>query len=691
MTADHLSYQRATSVSLIGLGFQIIFAFATLLYGLFGQDPAALSASFAIMLGIPVWLGLALVFHQHRLERIEAMETEAYAASSAAQASVFGDTGGAENVQANKLAWMHKWFLPILSLAIGAAYVSLGIVRFLANRAALDEGGWTAPEHGGWGISIGVAVAVVGFVFARFVAGMAKQSVWSMLNAGAAAAVGSSLLGAALFIAHFAAEAIGRAGIIKYLPVVIDVGMIALGAEIALNFVLTLYRPRKPGEYLRPAFDSRILAFLAAPDRLAESISEAINYQFGFNVSSTWFYRLVSRSISLLLVLGILISWFMTSFTVVRADQQGVLLRSGRIVREVESGLVFKRPWPFETVLTYPARRVNSITVGTELAPTDDPTAPILWTTATGVAEQYLIVRSSSVGADRGDSSYALLAVEIPILYKVERLLDFLALAQDGARDDRDSMRDDLLESVASRVVTQVMSKYAVDQILGPQRPEIAVELQGAIQQAFEGLGRDGNGDGRPDGAGVRVIFTGIQGVRPPKDVAEAFEAVVAGDHKREAAIQSARAQAILSLGSVAGSIDLANQILDELVRLDRLQSSGANQEQITEQEQRVMDLIVDAGGEAAATIADARKERWVRHMGQRARAQQYQGQVEAYRAAPRAYMTRLYLDALVQTLREARVWITPFESPSIELDQIETNVEIGGLTPSDLEGNNEE
>ncbi len=692
MTADHLSYQRATSVSLIGLGFQIFFALATLLYGIFGQDPAAVSASLAIMLGIPIWLGLALVFHQHRLERLEAMEAEAYAASSAAQASVFEDTAGGENVQANKLAWMHKWFLPILSLAIGAGYVILGIYRFIANRAPIEAGEWTAPEQGGWGISIGVAVAVIGFVFARFVAGMAKQSVWSLLNAGAATAVGSSLLGVALFIAHFAAEAIGRDGLIKFLPLAIDVYMVALGAEIALNFVLTLYRPRKPGEYLRPAFDSRILAFLAAPDRLAESISEAINYQFGFNVSSTWFYRLVSRSLSLLLVLGILVSWFMTSFTVVRADEQGLLLRSGKVIREVDSGLVFKRPWPFDRVVTYPADKVSTLTVGTTLAPPESPNAPILWTTATGVDERYLIVQASADAIPGDDDrSFALMAAEIPIHYAVSDLRTFLALAQDGPSGERDRIRNELLEATASSVVTQVMSRYAVDEILGPRRPDIAAELQAAIQGAYDRLGRDLNNDGEPDGAGVRIVFTGIQGVRPPREVAAAFEAVVSSDQRRQAAIESARAQAILELGSVAGSVDLANQIRDELARLERLKAESASGQRITEQEQRVMTLIVEAGGQAAAEISDARKERWVRHMGQRARAKHYQGQIAAYRAAPRAFVTSRYLDTLLEVLGGARIWITTFDIPNIHLDQLEQNVDIGGLTPTDLEPEQDE
>ncbi len=51
----------------------------------------------------------------------------------------------------------------------------------------------------------------------------------------------------------------------------------------------------------------------------------------------------------------------------------------------------------------------------------------------------------------------------------------------------------------------------------------------------------------------------------------------------------------------------------------------------------------------------------------------------------------RLYLDTLAEAMRDARIWITPFEAPGIELDQIEQNVDIGGLTPSDLEANQDE
>ena len=74
--------------------------------------------------------------------------------------------------------------------------------------------------------------------------------------------------------------------------------MIVVAAEIVLNFVLNLYRPRIPGETPRPAFDSKLLSLFSAPDNLVRSINEAVNYQFGFDITSSWGYQLLMRSVA---------------------------------------------------------------------------------------------------------------------------------------------------------------------------------------------------------------------------------------------------------------------------------------------------------------------------------------------------------------------------------------------------------
>ncbi|MEO1130070.1 MAG: SPFH domain-containing protein, partial [Planctomycetota bacterium] len=669
----------ATAVSLFGLAFQLVFALALLIYSIFGNDPSAFSGSLATFLGVPIWLSLALVFHQHRLERLEAIEIEAFRTSAAAESSVFEETGAGEDVQARKLAWMHKWFLPATSLVIGAGYVTLGFVMFFRNQGYASHETFRTPELTGWAIAIGVATAAIGFVFARFVAGMAKQPVWRLLNAGAGAAVGTALLGAALFTGHFLAQALGSDGLLRYLPMVIDIYMIALGVEVGLNFVLTLYRPRRPGEYLRPAMDSRILAFLAAPDRLAESISEAVNYQFGFDVSSTWFYRLISRSIALLVILGVLTIWMMTAFTVVQPDERGLVLRGGKFERQVESGLVIKRPWPFDRVVTFPAQSINEVTVGSATLTTGNDRGPILWTAERTGSERFLIVRPAA--STQGDSrGVALVSVEIPIHYVVEDLFAYTKLAQDGPSSDRDAIRKDLLRALSSRVVLEYLSNYTVDEILGADRVAIGQRLGTLLQEQYDAIE-----------AGVRLVFVGLQGVTPPQDVASSFEQVVAADQKRSAEIERAETYRIRQLAAAAGDIDRAQRIVEAIGQLNELGGPGAEGQDAAELELLITELIEQAGGQAAIDIANARRQRWERHMGERVRAVRAMGQRAMYAAAPEAFLAGVYLEAMRSLMSGVRVWIVPDDELQLRGNFEETQVDMIGYDGSGLETDNEE
>lgn len=677
MTADHLSYKRATTVSLIGLAIQAVLGVVMLIYARLASDSAGLTGALAMLLGLPIWTALALVFHQHRLERLEALEADAYAASSAAQASVFEEAGGADTqAQARRLAWMHKWFLPSMSLLVGAALLGVGAIRFLQTRGeATAEAALKPPAQPGWAISIGVGVAIVGFIFARFVAGMAKQRVWALLHAGSAAAVGSALIGAAMVVAHFLMVATRSDTLLRYLAPALSVYMAALGAEMFLNLVLNLYRPRKAGEYQRPAFDSRVLAFVAAPDRLAESISDAINYQFGFNVSATWFYQLLARSLGSLLILGLLTLWAMSVFTVVKPQERGLLLRNGRLVREVGPGLVIDWPWPWSSVERFPADAVNEINVGT---PRPTKNEPILWTNDHSPDEKFMLVQPprASVGGP-GDSSAKsgdlnLLSAEVPINYIVTDLVRYKRLAQDGPRGKEDQMRRELLTAAASGVVSRYMATLDVDQILGAERRFMSERIRALLQKEF---------DERLD-AGVKVIFTGVSGVHPHKDVAPAFEAVVAADQKRRTAVETAEADAIRALAQVVGDVDRAKAIIAELNRLDALQGPGADAGERISQEQRVIDLIVSAGGDAAALISQAKAERWEKHFAARGRAAASEGQIASYRAAPQPYRVARYYEALREAARSDRVYIVP-PRVRVRINQEEQEPVISAFSPA--------
>lgn len=658
MKADYLSFQRATSRSLLGLGIQLALGLGLLIYGYLGQEPAARTASVFVLIGVPVWLALAVLFDQHRRERIEAIEAEAFAASDAATSSVFDQQADDLRVAAKRLKMLYRFMIPGVSLAVGGLLVGLGLWRLDLARAALRGEFRPAPQHG-WAMAIGIGAAFVGFLFARYISGMAKQKVWANLRAGAGFAVGSALLGLALAIGH-AVRLGGQDVVLRFLPVAFSVFLVAMGAEVFLNFLLDIYRPRKPGEFPRPAFESRILGFVAAPDRIAASIGEAINYQFGYDVSSSWVYQLLSRTVFKVLVpVAILAMWSMSCLVVIRPHERGMVLRFGDVSRVIGPGLHIKWPWPVERVeipeyarrnaqghVEFASRTVTGVrTIDVGSVPPANDGKPILWTNDHATMEIFFLVQPGGVVRDtsRAGSDLALLAVEVPLHYAVADVEKFERLAPP-------EMRDALLKAVAQRVITRYVSSLSVGQLLSAQRDQLQRELRLRLDRELAALD-----------AGIQVLFIGVDGIHPPKDTATAFEQVVGAEQKYHARLKSARGEAIKTLTASVGSVELANQIvaeLDTLASLPGADAGGNPNPAVTEQQIKIRGLIEKAGGRAAALILEASADRWQRHMGERARLAAYQGQLGTFKAAPSIYKASLYLDALRSAIQGARVFV---------------------------------
>ncbi len=685
MKVDFLTYRTAVGVAIRGLALQVAFTVTMLIYSVLAHDHAAMSATVYMGIGIVVWACLAVVFDQHRRERIEAMEAETLAASPVS-GSVF-QTGGDEfRPAARRLAWLHKVFLPGASLGVGVLLLAAGLWRLQSVRdlhfpAVNDKAISTVtpdvvylPTQGAW-VLVGLAIAAIGFVFARLAATMARQTVWTNLRAGAGYAVGSALLGLALAVCYFADELVPPPVFTKYLQFAIPVFMILMGIECFFNFVLAVYRPRKQGEYPRPAFDSGLMSFVSAPDRIAESISDAINYQLGFNVTSGWFYRLLSRTAMPLLAAGLLIIWGLTAVGVVKPHQQAIILRMGAPVRVETPGLFFKWPWPIETVsipeyfgktdkgrlrvqdLTVTG--VRNLTLGTSPPASSEA---VLWTNDHAGVEVYQYVRTdgSAARADGELADIAIVSVEIPMQYAIRDVRLFDTIAEPARRDD-------LISAIAKREITRYCQELSLDDLLGANRAKVSATIAKRVQAALDRL--NPGPDGTPMGSGVEVIFAGISGVHPPKEAAKSFETAVQADQRKEANIDAAKADAVKSLTAVVGDVSVARQIIQELDGLDAMTASGADASAIAAQEFKIRGLIESARGSAASLLSKAAADRWTTHMGDRGRASRYEGQLALFNASPLLYQSNLYFESLLGAMRGARVYVTSEEVPDLRID----------------------
>lgn len=678
MKADYLTFRRGTSVSILGFAIQLVLALAFLIYAQYSRDHAAFTAALYLGLGLLVWFTLGVMFDLHRRERLEALEIDSFGATESGSAF----TSGEEEIReaARRLAAMQRFFVPAMSLLIAVGLIAIGWWRLADAQTIVHQEATVDAALPGWGISIGIGAAFVGFVFARFVAGMAKQKVWASLRAGAAYAVGAALLGLALAVSHFINYAGKEDVALRYMPAAFAIALIVLGCEVIVNFAMDIYRPRRPGEDPRAALDSRVLGFLAAPDKIAESLGEAINYQFGIDVTGSWFYKLLSRSLATLAVLAAATAWLLTGLVVIEPHQRAMILTWGTVTRaDVGPGLHFKWPWPISTVeipeqvemRVVDGRPVESrlrtvegvrvLHIGTN--PPDEDKGPILWTKQHALNEQFLIVQPSkdavpagSSPAPSGDSKdVALVAVEVPVHYVVKdvRLFDEVASPE---------VRDRLFTSLGRRVVMNFASTLTVDQVLTTDRSRLAEQLRAELTREFGRL----NG-GR--GAGIEILFVGIEGVHPPMKVAPQFEQVIGDRQKRDMAIEDAQRYKIERLTTAAGTVDRAETIASKLDQLDTMMRAGADETEIAEYRLEIQHDLEAAGGEMGALLIQASAQRWTRHMGERGRSALHQGQVASYTAAPELYRAKKYFEALAEVMVGARVFIVPENTSMVRLE----------------------
>tara|TARA_R110000782_G_scaffold101029_15_gene187617 strand:- start:3501 stop:5621 length:2121 start_codon:yes stop_codon:yes gene_type:complete len=678
---DHLAYRRAALVCTLGLVIQAILTVVLFVYARFTGDHAAGTSVYLLGSGLIVWATLLLVFDQQRRERLESIEAEQLNAAGGSS-SAFEASNDDLRVAARRLATIQKWVVPLASIAVAAINLTGGIIR-LKDWSDVGNKIGTLPGSLGWTLSLGLGIAVAMFVFARFVSGMGTLRPWSSLRAGAAQAVAIALIGLLIAAGAFFQMALSQSWMAVAVPYIVPVILMILGVETVLHLVFDLYRPRGAGDEPRPAFDSRLLGLVAAPDRIAESVGEAVNYQFGVDISGSWFYQLLSRWVFGLVAMGLLIAWLLTAVVVVQPYQRGLILTFGKVTEplfsmgdrgetgDIGPGLHVKFPWPISTFEIptvgdrsrrggdggqYATAGVRVLQLGS--SPPDDPLKPILWGEQHAAREYLNIVQPgldtvvTRSGGTSTASGLSLLAIEVPVQYVVRDVELFDRFAAPGYRES-------LLTSVGRRAVTQYIGQMSIDEVIASKRVEISGDLKAILEEAY---GRFNGGQG----AGIEILFVGAHGVHPPIKVAPNFERVVKARQNREAVIEEAMKEKTTRLTAAAGSVDLAGQIVAKLVQLDGVRGQGTDEE--TELELQVQRLLEQTGGQAGELLLSAGAERWDRHMSERGRAALLQGQNMAYLAAPSLFRSKMYFDALRDAMADARVYVTPDSIPALHI-----------------------
>ncbi len=575
--------------------------------GVAGFAVARFANSLAGIVGV-VFMGLGILvaavsWFQMRLEdreRLERLELEELARShgetalfEAKDAEVFPAQRSREQFE--------RFFVPTFTVLLfllqgGGAYF---LWRWLSQSTLV-----TAVKEPITGLALFGLFSLVLFLLGRFSGTVARIEHLRLLRPGASCLLANAVLCAVVMLGLIGVWA-GFSSVDYYLACVLAALLALLAVETLIQLVLEIYRPRVKGKIERPLYESRLIGLLGQPEGLITTAAQALDYQFGFKVSETWFYRFFEKALGWLILLQVAALLLSTCAVFIDAGEQGLLERFGKPVAgrtPLGPGAHLKWPWPIDRVYRFRTEQIQSFHVGSMPDPKREAERIVLWTVPHMKEEvDFLIANrdmSSLTATNRVTGKrtppVSLLTVSIPVQYQITNLMAW-AYNNDDAPT--------LLQDLATHEVVHYLAGADMNEVMSHTRLEMAHVLANRIQAAAD-----------HHELGARIESIDLHDLHPPVKVAGDYENVVAAIQQKEAKILAARADAI---------------------RTNAM-----------------------AEAQAVSLVNKAIAERTTREVGALAQAALFTNQIPAFAAAPSVYAERSYLETLVRATENARKYV---------------------------------
>ncbi len=655
-----LSSKRARQVAIVGFILSVLFFVAVFVIAGFNKSWASVALSWQILGGGLIWFVLVVQFHQRSLAEQEKLDIDQLAQSRRSETIFQADAerGQLFAVAQQRLKILEKWFIPAFSVLIAAYQITLGTLLLRGVEAARER----VLEYNYLAAVLMVAVAFVSFLLSRYATGMSAQSEWKPLRAGGSYLLSSAVLAflaaIAMALYHFKLDLM-----IYVLSWAIPILMIVLGVETAINVILDIYRPRIAGQYSRSAFDSRLLGMVSEPGGILHTFSSAIDYQFGFKVSQTWFYKLLEEAILPLALFCILTLYLLSCILVVEPGREALVERLGSFHRITGPGITLKWPWPFDIARTFDTERIQQVNVGFELAEgEEDSREPLLWGEKHYKEEDKLLVAAGSEAGDQKGAPVSLVVAAVPVQYRIKNLKDY-AYNHVNARQ--------VLHAICYRELVRYAASAKVEtdgddddngrrSLFGAGRSAAAEFLTHRITQKADEAG-----------LGIEIVYLGLEGVHPPPDenVAQTYQEVIGAIQKKYAAIMAAQAEQNRVLISLAGGdaewVDGLYDIARRYQRAKEAVKGKRDPQEIRQAEEAVEALqqqlnhaIRASSGDIFRTLSEASSDAFEKVVLAEATGKRYESQLKAYNAAKTIYPHELRLAMLEETLAGIRKYV---------------------------------
>jgi regulator of protease activity HflC (stomatin/prohibitin superfamily) len=579
--------RKAETVAMAGLILQSVLALLTLAVYLYTGHGKTISMQGAgsilglVLYSIPGMVIWFVSFLRLRLARLAAEETrdmENLRRSSEMSSSLFEvSQRPSAYTAAGRLSKFERWFVPASTVLMAIGMLS-GAAWALQSHSYF-HGEVVSPRLAKSAAFL-TTFAFAAFVLSQYAIGLSSDPSCRKLRPA-----GSYLLSTSFFLFLVAvalvllqAELPLFETVVRWLlPVLLGL----LAVEFLASFVLDFFRPRLPGQELRPPYDSRVLGIFTQPGNIWGTLSETLDYQFGFRVSRTWFYAFVSRLALPLVAFQLLLAMALSCVVVVTPDEAVLVERFGKWRTTLAPGLHIKFPWPMERTFRVPSGAVGRTTIGFDESATEHTEEPdaghadhedghaparhkaktpdnvVLWVEAHRHGGNYFLVASRETPIQRRanetqenppvprppvrpegkvpDASPAqgprppeeesvplnVINLSVTVHYEVIDPRTFFYHSADPERT---------IHSVTNQELVRVTSSVDIDDLMGAPKRSLAQAIGEKVASRVQPLG-------------VRILHLGIPDAHPATEVASAFEAVLAAQEEQKKTIGEAESE----------------------------------------------------------------------------------------------------------------------------------------------------
>ena len=568
-----------------------------------------------LLLGIGTIIAIFALIHSHLIERErqEGLEMEALDQSRSDQSLFSGAEEDAYPAR-NARRQFEKWVVPSFTVLVLLGQ-ALGLWWLYSElTGSLESGGLESGKV--LSIMFFALFMIILFMMGKYSAGLARMDGQELLRPVGNYLLLGSVASTAVVISLTASE-FEYNNWDKAIGWILFVLLAIATVENVVTLILEIYRPRVDGKKAHLIYDSRIIGLLGQPGGLVSTAAQALDYQFGFKVSETWFYRYLEQKLALILVIQFVVLFVSSSFVVIHANEKAVLERLGDFKEVREPGFFFKAPWPIDKVYRQKTGEIQSFTLGVVKDMQKDAEQEgekvLLWTTqhnhgsSLDPEQNYnMIVASNNDEAEKvaGAVPVNLLTVSIPVHYRID---DLKAWVTNNANSGS------LLQKLAMREVTQYLIGVDINELMGSGR-----------SSAQENLKKNIDAKASEHNLGAEIIFVGLQDIHPPvgKNEQSRNEGGVAENYEKVIAAQlNAETNRLGALRYTAGKVPQARATASENLAKARIESTNK------------------------VAIAEAEAKRFA-------------NQIDAFQSSPSVYKTRMKLETFTESTVGSRKYI---------------------------------